>query len=236
MRRTVPLTLVLFLASAAPAAAQTSTTVSPDHAGKASRVELGVDALAPPVGGRLPTALTVTAPGFRMNLKAAAKRCSSESAKLNECPRSSRIGTGSLLVGVTAPDQVRDVNIPLTVYLSTKHKILTVAKVFGWQVVPGTLSRSGGFAMTFSPLPQGPPFPGVSYTLKRITFDFHARRTIRHRKVRRVHGKRRVRVVKQRVNLITNPRTCAGTWATAISLTFTDGSVTPLAVPATCAG
>jgi hypothetical protein len=234
MRRTVLLTLALLLATAAPAAAESTTSVKPDRIGKASRVKFNLDGLAAPVSGRLPSALEVSAPGFRMDLRAVRKRCSEESAKLNECPRASRIGSGSLLVVVTAPDQTRVVTIPLTVYLRSSNRIVTVAKVFGWQVVPGTLARRGGFTMTFSPLPKGPPFPGVSYTLKAITLDFHGRRTITRRKVRKVHGKRRVRVIRRHVNLVSNPRKCGGTWATAMSLTFPDGSVTPVPAPVAC--
>jgi hypothetical protein len=238
MRRIV-LILLTFIAgllgAAAPAGAQGTSSASPDAAGKASTLHFEVDGLAPPIGGRLPSALALTAPsGFRLNLAALSKRCSEQAAKLNECPGRSRMGSGSLQVIVTAPDGVRDVTIPINVYLHSRSRILAVAFVFGWRVVPGTLSARDGIVVDFDPLPAGPPFEGVSYTLKRISFDFGAKRVIKKRTVRRVNGKRRVRVTKRRVDLITNPRTCGGSWASSITLRFPDGAVTPLAAPTTC--
>jgi hypothetical protein len=219
----------------APAGAQGTASVTPANAGKPSTLHYDVDGLAPPIDGRLPSALQLTAPsGFRMDLDALAKRCSEQAAKLNECPRGSLMGTGSLQVIVTAPDGVREVDIALSVYLQSRTRILAVAYVFGWQVVPATLDREDGIVIDFDPLPTGPPFPGVSYALKRITLDFGATRVIRKRKVRRVGGKRRVRIVKRRAHLITNPRKCEGTWELSIALRFPDGSVTPLATPTTC--
>jgi hypothetical protein len=174
-------------------------------------------------------------PGFRMNLDALTKRCSTESAKLNECPQGSLMGNGTLQVIVTTPDGVREVRIPIQVYLHSSTRILAVAFVFGWRVVPATLNASNGIVMAFDPLPSGPPFPNVSYALRRISFDFRARRVIEKRKVKRVNGKRRVLVVKQRIDLITNPRTCQGSWALTVALRFPDGSVASLPAPTTCA-
>lgn len=232
MRRIVLLIIIVcLLGAAAPAAAQVTATATPNRAGQASTLHFDLDGLAPPIGGRIPLALQLSAPqGFKLNPKAVAKRCSQESAKLNECPRASRFGRGVLVVHVTAPDQNRDVTIPLNVYLHSRKTILAVAYVFGWQVVPGTLSTQNGISVTFNPLPAGPPFPGVSYALKRITFDFGAKRMVKHR----VKGKRHAK--KRRVSLIRNPATCSGSWESSISLTFRDGSVTPLTAPTPCSG
>jgi hypothetical protein len=233
MRRIVLITIAGLLGTAAPAAAQAVATATPNRAGQPSTLHFDLDGLAPPIGGRIPLALQLSAPsGFRMNPKAVAKRCSQESAKLNECPKASRFGKGVLVVHVTAPDQNRDATIPINVYLHSSKRILAVAYVLGWQVVPGTLSTRSGISLIFNPLPAGPPFPGVSYALKRITFDFGAKRVIKQR-VRR-QGRRRV--TKRRVSLITNPASCSGSWATSIGLTFRDGSSTQLAAPATCSG
>jgi hypothetical protein len=238
MRRIVVLFLTStagVLAAAAPAASQGISSATPSKAGKASSLHFEVDGLAPPISGRLPSALALTAPsGFRMNLEALSRRCRQEAAKLNECPAGSLMGNGLLVVTVTAPDGVRDVNIPVNVYLHSSRRILAVAFVFGWRVVPGTLNAADGIAIGFDPLPAGPPFPNVSYALKRISFDFAARRVIKERKVKRVNGKRRVVVRKRRVSLITNPRTCKGSWTLSITLRFGDGTVTPLAAPTRC--
>lgn len=228
-------TLATVLSVTAPAAAQGTSSATPDTAGKATSLHFEADGLAPPINGRLPSALALATPsGFRMNLKALAKRCSEEAAKLNECPQRSLMGNGTLQVLVTAPDGVREVTIPITVYLHSRTRILAVAFVFGWRVVPGTLDTSDGLVVAFDPLPAGPPFAGVSYALKRISFDFAAKRVIKQRKVRRVNGKRRVRVVKRRVDLITNPNRCDGSWASSMTLRFPDGSVAPLATPTPC--
>ena len=95
-----------------------------------------------------------------------------------------------------------------------------MAFVFGWRVVPGTVSTAdGGLVVDFDPLPAGPPFEGVTYRLKRIAFDLGADRVVKKRKVRRVNGKRKVRVTKKRVHLITNPRRCeGGSWTTSMGL------------------
>jgi hypothetical protein len=237
MRRIVIalLPLAALLGAAAPAAAQGTSSATPDTAGTASTLHFAVDGLAPPVLGRLPSALALTAPaGFELNPKALSKRCSEDAAKLNECPHGSLMGSGALQVIVTAPDGVREVKIPIQVYLHSRTRILAVAFVFGWRVVPGTLNLSDGIVVDFDPLPAGPPFPNVSYQLKEIFFDFAADRVVKKRKVRHVNGKRRVRVVKRRLHLITNPRTCEGSWASSISLRFPDGAVTPLAAPTAC--
>jgi hypothetical protein len=238
MRRLVLILLTIIaslLWAAAPAAAQAAAAATPAKAGKAANLHFEVDGLAPPIAGRLPSALAMTAPaGFHMNLDALSKRCSVESAKLNECPQGSLMGNGTLQVIVTTPDGIREVTIPIQVYLHSDKRILAVAFVFGWRIVPATLNASNGIVMSFDPLPAGPPFPNVSYALKRISFDFRAKRIIEKRKVRRVQGKRRVLVIKRRVDLITNPRTCHGSWALTVALRFPDGSAAMLPAPTTC--
>jgi len=235
MQRILLLTVAGLLATAAPAGAQAISTATPNGAGQASRLHFEVDGLAAPIDGRLPSAMAVAAPsGFKLNLKALSKRCTEESAKLNECPRGSRMGNGLLVVEVTTPEEVRDASIPLNVYLHSRTRILAVAYVFGWRVVPATLSATEGILVDFDPLPAGPPFPNVSYRLKRISVDFGAQRVVKKRKVTRVNGRRRVRVIKRRVHLIRNPATCDEAWASSISLRFADGSATTLAAPTAC--
>jgi hypothetical protein len=238
MRRIVLALLTTIAGSlwvAAPAGAQAASSATPAKAGKASNLHFEVDGLAPPIGGRLPSALAMTAPpGFRLNPDALSKRCSVQSAKLNECPQGSLMGNGTLQVIVTAPDGVRVATIPIQVYLHSDTKIIAVAFVFGWRVVPATVNAANGIVMAFDPLPAGPPFPNISYALQRISFDFRAKRVVKKRKVRRVKGKRDVIVVKQSLDLITNPHTCRGSWASSVALRFPDGSVATLAAPTTC--
>jgi len=229
MRRIVLLTIAGLLGTAAPAGAQATASVTPDQAGKPATLSFDVDGLAAPIGGRLPSALELAAPGFKVNRKAVARRCGEQAAKLNECPKRSRMGKGSLLIGVTAPDGARDVDVGVNVYLNSRTRILAVAYVFGWRVVPATLNTDDGFAVDFDPLPAAPPFEGVSYVLKGISFDFGAKRVIK----KRTNGGG---VRKRRIHLIRNPSDCAGGWPSSVSLRFPDGSVTPFDAPTPCSG
>lgn len=216
MHRVALIAVASLLAAAPSAAADASATATPAKAGQPSKLHFDINGLAAPISGRLPEALQLTAPvGVGVNLKAVSKRCSAESAKLNECPRDSQIGKGKLIIGVNVQGKApREVSIPLTVYLHSSTSILAVAKVLGWQVVPATLSTRNGLVVRFDPLPAGPPFAGVSYTLERITIDFGASRTIKKHKRR------------TKVTLIRNPAGCSGSWTASVALTFRDGSPT----------
>ena len=225
MRKIALITVAGLLGAAAPAIALTTTTATPRKAGQPSTLHFDIDGVAPPVSGRLPESLTVSAPGFRVSLNAIAKRCSEESAKLNECPAGSRIGSGSLVVAVTASGKVRIVTIPLSVYLHSNKSILTIAKVFGWQVVPATLDTRHGLVVRFDPLPAGPPFPGVSYALNRITLNFGATRVVKR------HGP----IAKaRRIGLLRNPLSCRGSWPVTVTLGFRDATVAPIATSTMC--
>jgi hypothetical protein len=216
MRRFALIAVASLLAAAPSAIADATTTASPAKAGQPSTLHFDINGVAAPISGRLPKALQLTAPrGVRVNLKAIAKRCSSESAKLNECPAASLIGKGQLVVEVIQQGKgMRQVSIPLTVYLHSSTRILAVARVLGWQVVPGTLSTRGGFVVSFDPLPAGPPFAGVSYTLNRIIISLGGTRVVKK-------GKRRTKLT-----LLRNPAKCSGSWNSSVALTFRDGSPT----------
>ncbi|MGZ4232699.1 MAG: hypothetical protein ACXVVQ_14885 [Solirubrobacteraceae bacterium] len=202
--------------AAPPSAAAATATTTPTKPGKPSTLHFDIDGLAAPISGRLPRSLQLTAPpDVRVNLKAIAKRCSNESAKLNECPAASLIGKGKLVVEVIQQGKgSRQVSIPLTVYLHSSNKILAVARVLGWQVVPGTLSTHGGLVILFDPLPAGPPFAGVSYTLNRITMNLGGTRVLKKRKRR------------TKLTMLRNPATCGGSWPSSVALTFRDGTPT----------
>jgi hypothetical protein len=216
MRRIALLTIAGLLATAAPAGAQATSAASPNRAGKASTLRFDVDGVPPPLNARLPRALEVAVPrGFRADLRALSKRCSEQAAKLNECPRGSQIGNGSLLVEIRAPDGgVRDTRIALRAFLNTRSRILAVAYVSG---------------EAFEPL-------GFSFRLKRISLTLGASRVVKIRTVRRVNGRRRVRVRRNRVHLIRTPATCQGSWNSSVSLTYRAGSPLDvhLAAPTPC--
>jgi hypothetical protein len=239
-RRIVLIAITAMLVTATPAGAQATSAATPHRAGKASTLHFDVDGLASPLDARLPRNLTVAAPrGFRADRRAVSKRCREQSAKLNECPRGSLMGTGSLLVEIRAPDGgIRDTRIRLRVFLSSRSRILAVAYVFGWQVVPGTFRTASGIAVTFNGLPSGEAFEplGFSFRLKRISLELGASRVIARRSVRRVDGGR-ARVTRRRVHLIRNPATCrTRSWKSSVSLTYRAGTplVVPLAAPTPC--
>jgi hypothetical protein len=238
MRRIVLLAVAGALAVPAPAGAQAIATASPNAPGRGTKLHFDLDATAPPVAGRVPSALAVSGPaGSTLDFKAAGKRCSKLRATLNECRRESRIGTGSLVIQVNAPTEyggVRDVHVPLTLYLQSNTSLLAVAFLAGYRVVPGTISRSGGFAMTFDPLPKPPEFAQVAYALKRITLDVGVSRLVIRGKPSKTRGQRRHAARRTRVYLVRTPAQCTGTWASSVTLTFPDGTTTVVDAPMTC--
>src|SRR4051812_19024012 len=148
MRTLFLVTVAATLGIAAPAGAQAISTASPATPGQPTRLHVDIDASQPPVSLRVPSSLAVTAPpGFTLDMRAASKRCTRLQASLNECPRGSRIGSGTLLIGVTMPERSRDVPIRLVMYMSSPTRLYAVAFVTGWRVVPGVLDASNGFTL-----------------------------------------------------------------------------------------
>ena len=195
MPRIVPLlslSLAALLATAAPAAAQGVSSATPATPGKASSLHFEVDGLAPGLDGRLPTALELTAPGFKANRKALAKRCGEQAAKLNECPGRAGWARASCWSRSRRPTASATSTSRSTSTSTPSRGSSPWPSCSAGAVVPGTLSADGGITIGFDPLPAGPPFEGVTYRLKQIAFDFGAKRTIKQRKVRRVNGERRV--------------------------------------------
>ena len=227
---TLVLTAAVTLAAAASAGAQAVVTATPNEPGKGTRLHWDVDAVPPPVAGRVPSSLTMTAPaGFRLDTKAAAKRCKALQARLDECPRKSRIGSALMIIGVTTPQGPRDLPVDSKLYLGRSNKVLAVTFLAGVRVVPGTIEDGDGIALTFDPLPVPPVIPGVSYTFKRVTVDLGVSRKV----ARRVRGTSRRR--KVRIHLVRTPAECAGgSWATTAALGFADGTSAFFDAPAPC--
>jgi hypothetical protein len=224
MRRTILLTVAAWLAVAAPAGAQGISSATPNLAGKGSRLHFEVDATLPPVGGRVPSGLSMAAPsGFVFNPAAVAKRCTQTQANLNECPPKSRIGSGALLLEVRMPEGTRDVSVSLDLFLQSNSKVLAIAFLAGARVVPGVIDSSNGLALRFDSLPSPPAFANVTYALKRVMLNVGTTRRVK-RKQRQV-----------RIDLIRNPTECAtGTWESSLTLTFPDATNTVLGAPTTC--
>jgi hypothetical protein len=152
-------------------------------------------------------------------------------AKLNECPRKSRIGDGSLTIIVHRPDRVNEVTFDIVLYHGKRRKVLAVTDFIGIRVIPGRLTDSEGVRLTFDPLPTPPEIPGVqlSYEFKGVSARLGARR----RAVRRVGPRRTLRTF--RYSLIRTPETCnGGRWAATAALGFPDATSVRLPAPMAC--
>lgn len=235
MRRLTVAVVAAWLGITAAAGAQTTSSATSGTPGKRTRLHFDVDSTLAPVSGRIPKGLAFTAPaGYTVDLGAVAKRCKSIQATLNECPAKSKFGSGTLVIQVTQPDQVRDVQVPLSFYLKSTKDVFAVAFLAGTRVIPGTIATTSGMVLTFDPLPDPPQFPNVTYLLKRVTIDIGASRKVTTRSGRHKRGKARKRVR----SFLTNPKTCssAGSWATSVTFTYPDGTSNDLAAPVACKG
>jgi hypothetical protein len=228
----LPLAVAACLATAGAASAGATGSATPASAGgKATTLSWAVDGLAPPVSARIPRSLVVTAPGFELDRRAVAVRCSELQAKLNECPKKSKIGTGTLSIIVHRPAGINPLDFAIVLYHGKGTKVLAVTDFIGIRVVPGQLTNAGGVRLTFDPLPTPPEIPGVqiTYEFKGVSATLGAKRKV----VKRV-GPRRARRTF-RYSLVRTPKKCAGgSWAATASLGFPDGTSQPLAAPMAC--
>jgi hypothetical protein len=232
---TVLATVAVWLIATAPAEAQAVATATPNQAGKGSRLHWAIDGTLAPISGQIPTGLTVFAPpGFTMNTKAVAKRCKGLQAKLDECPRKSRIGSATMTIHVEKPSGPKDLPIPVNLYLGRKNRLLAVAFLAGVRVIPGAISRADGITVTFDPLPTPPPIAQVSYSFIGVTLDLGTSRTIRH-KAKHHKAKHHKKGRKVRISLVRNPRDCtSGSWAFSATLGLPDGTTARFTPQATC--
>jgi hypothetical protein len=238
LRAALPLALAGCLLTSAPAAAQTTGTAEPPVAGgNPTTVAWAVDGLAPPVSARIPRSLVVAAPGFKLDRRAVAKRCGEQQAKLNECPKKSKVGTGTLTILVHLPPNapggagVNERVFDVVLYHGKGEKVYAVIDFVGIRVVPSRLTQSGGVRLTFDPLPEPPEIPGleIGYEFKGVSVQLGAKRTV----VKRVgrHGQRR----KFRYSLVRTPEKCmGGSWAASAMLGFPDGTTLALPTPMAC--
>jgi hypothetical protein len=228
----LPLVLAGCLATAGTASADATGSATPAGAGgNATTLSWAVDGLTPPVSARIPRSLVVTAPGFKLDRRAVATRCGELQAKLNECPKKSKIGTGTLGIIVHRPAGVNELEFDIVLYHGKGTKILAVTDFIGIRVVPGQLTSAGGVRLTFDPLPTPPEIPGVqiTYEFKGVSVTLGAKRRV----VKRV-GPRRTRRTF-RYSLVRTPKKCAGgSWAATATLGFPDNTSQPLPTPMAC--
>jgi len=173
-----------------------------------------------------------------LNTNAAAKRCSTVQAQLNECAKQSLIGSATLTIHVDKPSGPRDLPVPIKLYIGKKNSLLAVAFLAGVRVVPGSISGgSSGIKITFNPLPTPPVIPQVSYRFLGVTVDLGGVTRKITRKVKTGHGKhKKVRVkVVRRIHLVTTPSKCAsGSWGLSSAFNLPDGTAPILSMPVAC--
>jgi hypothetical protein len=227
--------MVMAMAMAAPGLARATAAGT----GKATTLHFSANTTGAPVSGRIPSAFGFSAPGYTFDPRAIATHCSHEAAVLNECPAKSAIGAGSLLVHVVSSKFARNTTIPINLYLQSSNSVIGVAFVGGPHVVTATLNTSKGVALTFN-LPKVPAFPGVTLTLEQVGITLSANRVIVTHKRQAIRGKskgkHKFKVVVRRTyyHLIHTPAQCTGSWSTAVTLGFPDGSSAKLTTPIAC--
>ena len=234
LRAALPLAVAGCLVTAVSASADATGSATPGVAGgKPTTVNLAVDGLATPVSGRIPRSLVVTTPGFKLDRRAVALRCKELQAKLNECPKKSKIGTGTLTIIVHRPDRDNEVAFDVVMYHGKGTKVLAVTDFIGIRVIPARLTESGGVRLSFDPLPEPPVIPGVE-----ITYEFKGvsvRLGVTRKVVKRVGPQRKRRSFRH--SLVSTPETCkGGSWPATATLGFPDGASVRLPTPMACKG
>lgn len=259
MRRTILVTAVLVLALAGSARAQDTTisaTLTPNAPAAGTTLHVGVDGAAPELAGALPESLTIGLQrGFQLDLVAVGARCDANHAPIGDCPEASRIGSGRALARASGllnadipatiaifladPVQAGDLaSVVLRVDAAGQSRAVRARLVrlatgpFGYEL------RATGFAAAI------PTLPGVVFSLRFLTLDITARRSVTTTVIKRVRvtrdGKRVTvrRKVKRKVrhDLIRNPKTCAGSWSARVTVRIS-GTDRPrdLAIPCTAA-
>ena len=253
MRRRHLLLLIALLALPATALAQAQGDVSinlaPSKAGKHSRLSFTAAGSALSSGQQTPKSVSLfIARGFKLDPRARKGRCTDEQAQQFDCPVDSKVASGTADGEVTIPPfPAFSFSATVEAFLAPRAQPGDIAGV----VVEGRESKSGrqavihgrllrvsgdprfGAELRFEnfDLGQGQAPTGASAKLNHFDLSVEARRKVTKVRVvrRRVHTrhgtkirrKRRKRV--HRYYLITNPRTCAGSWAYQLQATFPSG-------------
>ena len=242
LRRSVIAASVALTAAAALASTAPPGTLSlvPNTAGHASKLvidaSLGGNAQS---NAQVQSVVLSGTRGLRFDPRSRRARCTSQQASNFGCPAASRIGTGQAqghASGALVPGGRYDFTASIQAFLAPPQQSGDLAGVVlqfnepksgqrgstTGRVVP-VASGPFGIQLRFDDLGGAmPPPPGVTITIDRLQMTSGAkRRVVRSRTVRR-HG-RRVRV-RRRItySLLTNPRTCGGSWPYQLVVTYSD--------------
>jgi hypothetical protein len=236
---------------AAPAVAQIpgdAVSVNPATAGKGSHLIIDFHASEDPQanGRSAQSVVLAAATGFKFDPRARSETCSADRAKANNCPASSRIGSGTAQAtvsnGAISQPVTADVGIFLApppkagdaggVVLAIKerssgaqgHLTGRVVKTGGGQF--GLEVRFDDLSSANSAAPQG-----FTVRIDRLQAEVGTSRTekiTKHKTVKK-NGKKKKVAYKVKVvrDLIRNPTSCSGSWPYQVRLRYsaTDGSV-----------
>ena len=229
MRRLVPLTALTTLALVATAVAAgpvAKLTVNPNEAGKGSVATLDVN---PPRPAKNPRFITLRVlRGVKLDQRARAAKCSTQQANSDSCPAASRIGGGVSDVTVTSNTNAFEplhVKIDVRLYLMGPLQPGDLAGTVAQFKVRANGQKGRAFGRV-TKIDQGPyglqtrfgkldtavaPPAGTKAHLDRMHLTFGAHRTVTK------NGK------QVRYDLITNPKTCDGTWEYHVVIGYPTG-------------
>ena len=219
--------------------------MTPSTAGKPSTVYLDFDpgSLGSSAGAPRSIVLAILR-GFKIDVRSRAARCSDAAAQRFQCPAASRIGSGDAIVNARSfflPAGGTDLTVSIAAFvarpavagdLASVVLLVSESRTGTRRVLRGRLVRlaRGPFgaqlSIDVSGIAGAPA--GIALTVRRFRMLVGARRTVRRVKIVRTRVRtpqgtkvRRKRVVRRRrYNLITNPRTCRGTWPYQVRVAF----------------
>jgi hypothetical protein len=200
--------------------------LTPNRAGAQSTLHVVATGGAASASDPFPTAASAFVQrGFVADLRAVRARCGTGQAAAFACPAASRAGRGSATAkasGFFLPGGSQTFTASMDAYLAPAPRgalagfvlLVSEPKTKQRAVVHGRLLKlaSGpfGYELRIDDLgnTRPPAIPGITVSLERLEFSLGARRTIQTLRTVRRNG-RAVKVKRrERVSLITNPRTC----------------------------
>ena len=219
--------------------------VTPSTAGKPSTVFLDFDPGSFGSSAQAPRSIVLAIlRGFKIDVRSRAARCSDAAAQSFQCPAASRIGSGQAIVNARAfflPAAGTNFTVSIAAFLArpaVRGDLASVVLLVN-ETSTGTRRVLRGRLMRLARGPFGAELSidvsgiagapaGVRLSVRRFQMLVGARRTVRRVKIVRKRVRtpsgtrvRRKRVVRRvRYHLITNPRTCAGTWPYQVRVAF----------------
>jgi hypothetical protein len=215
-------------------------TLSNDHAKAFSRVFVDFDPRKAGAGSTPPKALFVDFQrGGKFDPRGRKSRCSDAQARNLACPAKARIGSGLVqgsATGLVVPGGRQDFNVAVELFMAKPSHPGDIADVIAQYREP-KFNRSGSGRARVRRLasgpfgvevqidvPPAPSVPGVTVEVNRVRLSAGGTaryRRVRRRRVRR-HGHVRIKRVvrKRRRSVITNPGTCAGSWAAQLRVQY----------------